>query len=183
MLKNQQLNTSIVRFGNVLGSKGSVIPILMKQIELGGPLTITDPEATRYFMTIKEAVQLVILASTISREHRTYILEMGKQKNILKLAKELILMNGLIPTLGKNKKYGEMNIVFTGLKKGEKLEEKLFISDKLHGTSFKKIKFINEPTLDETKLEQTLKKIIFDLKNQNILSLKKTLKLHTSLKD
>ena len=88
-------------------------------------------------MTIKEAVQLVILASNISTEHRTYILEMGKQKNILQLAKELILMNGMTPVLGKNKKYGEMNIIFTGLKKGEKLEEKLFISNNLYNTKFK----------------------------------------------
>ena len=66
LLKKNKLITSIVRFGNVLGSKGSVIPILMKQIENGGPVTITDPKATRYFMTIKEAAQLVILASNIS---------------------------------------------------------------------------------------------------------------------
>lgn len=181
--KNHTLNTCIVRFGNVLGSKGSVIPILTKQIEQGGPVTITDPKAKRYFMTIKEAVQLVLLASDISSEHRTYILEMGKQKYILQLAKELILMNGLIPVLRENKKYGEMNIIFTGLKKGEKLEEKLFISNNLYNTKFEKIKFIKEPTLNETRIDKIIDNLIFDLQQQNVVSLKKTLKKYTGLKD
>lgn len=183
LYEKHKLSTSIVRFGNVLGSKGSVIPILTKQIEQGGPITVTDSKAKRFFMTIKEAVQLVILASNISTEHRTYILEMGKQKNILQLAKELILMNGMTPVLGKNKKYGEMNITFTGLKKGEKLEEKLFISNNLYNTKFKKIKFINEPSLKESKLDKIIENIFFDLKNKNIISLKNTLKKYTGLSD
>ena len=173
LLKKNKLITSIVRFGNVLGSKGSVIPILMKQIENGGPVTITDPKATRYFMTIKEAAQLVILASNISEKHRTYILEMGKQKNILKLAQELILMHGLIPIQCKNKKPGEMNIVFTGLKKGEKLQEKLFISDNLFDTKLDKIKFINEPTLENTDIDYIIKNMVKDLKVKKLEGLNK----------
>jgi len=182
LLRNNKLITSIVRFGNVLGSKGSVIPILMKQIERGGPVTVTDPNAIRYFMTIKEAAQLVILASNISEHHRTYILEMGKQKNILKLAKELILLNGLIPIQGKYKKAGEMNIIFTGLKKGEKLKEKLFISDNLSDTKLDKIKFIDEPTLEDVDIEYFIQEMIKDFKNQKIDKLKQSLKQITGLK-
>ena len=92
-------------------------------------------------------------------------------------------MNGMTPVLGKNKKYGEMNIIFTGLKKGEKLEEKLFISNNLYNTKFKKIKFINEPSLKESKIDKIIENIFFDLKNKNIISLKNTLKKYTGLSD
>ena len=182
LLKNNKLTTSIVRFGNVLGSKGSVIPILMKQIEKGGPVTVTDPKAIRYFMTIKEAAQLVILASSISEQHRTYILEMGKQKNILKLAKELILLNGLIPIQGNYKKPGKMNIIFTGLKNGEKLKEKLFISDNVSNTKLDKIKFIDEPTLEGDYIENFIQEMINDFKNQKIEKLIHNLKQITGLR-
>ena len=107
---------------------------------------------------------------------------MGKQKNILKLAQELILMHGLIPIQCKNKKPGEMNIVFTGLKKGEKLQEKLFISDNLFDTKLDKIKFINEPTLENTDIDYIIKNMVKDLKSQKIGRLKQSLKQITGLK-
>ena len=84
------LKTCIVRFGNVLRSHGSVIPIFEKQIQEGGPITITHPEVSRFFMTINEAVKLVILASNILDDNKTYILNMGKQRRIFDLAKELV---------------------------------------------------------------------------------------------
>jgi FlaA1/EpsC-like NDP-sugar epimerase len=133
-------------------------------------------------MTIKEAAQLVILASSISEQHRTYILEMGKQKNILKLAKELILLNGLIPIQGNYKKPGKMNIIFTGLKNGEKLKEKLFISDNVSNTKLDKIKFIDEPTLEGDYIENFIQEMINDFKNQKIEKLIHNLKQITGLR-
>ena len=116
-----------MRFGNVLGSKGSVIPLFLEQIIQGGPVRITDPKATRYFMTIKEAVRLVLIASKFT-DNKIFILDMGLPKKIIDLAKEIIYINGLVPVLGDTKQPGEMNIIYTGLKKGEKLNEILSTS-------------------------------------------------------
>ena len=106
------------RFGNVLGSNGSIIPILKKQIEEGGPITITHPEITRYFMTISEACELVLHAGAMSNGSEIYIFDMGSSIKILNLAKKMVLLSGL--ELGK-----DIQIVFTGLRPGEKLHEEL----------------------------------------------------------
>ncbi len=106
------------RFGNVLGSNGSVIPLFAKQIKMGGPITVTHPEVSRFFMTIPEACQLVIEAGTMGKGGEIFIFDMGRSIKILDLAKKMIRLSGLDPER-------DMNIVFTGLREGEKLYEEL----------------------------------------------------------
>ena len=141
--RTSRTRAACVRFGNVLGSRGSVIPIFNRQIADGGPVTVTHPDIIRYFMTIPEAVQLILCAGTLANNGEIFVLDMGKPRNILELAREMILLSGFEPEK-------DIETRITGLRPGERLHEELSAdSEKCLPTGFEKITVIAAGMFDE----------------------------------
>jgi FlaA1/EpsC-like NDP-sugar epimerase len=159
--QNQQSKFSIVRFGNVLESSGSVIPKFKKQIKEGGPVTLTHPDVTRYFMTIIEASQLVIQAGAMAQKCEVFVLDMGESVKIKDLIIKMVKLSGLSIKNAKNRD-GDIEIKITGLRTGEKLYEELLIGDNPQKTIHEKIQKAQDPFISFDKL-------IIDLNNLSIL--------------
>ena len=163
----------MVRFGNVLGSSGSVVPLFQEQIHHGGPVTVTHPEIIRYFMTIPEAAQLVIQASAMGEKGEVFVLDMGEPVKILDLAKRMIHLTGLTVKDDKNPD-GDIEIKITGLRSGEKLYEELLIGDNATGTQHPRIMQAEEtyiPFKELTKILNELETTIEHYDIQNIIKI------------
>ena len=172
--KNYNKNFSIVRFGNVLNSSGSVVPLFRKQINDGGPLTITHPDITRYFMTIPEAVGLILQCSVLAKNGELFILDMGKPVKIVDIARRMMKLSGLIEKNEQNPQ-GDIEIKFTGLRPGEKLYEELLIADKSYKTNHRDILIAEENHMSFDELEIFLSSIMEAVNNNDINEIKKML--------
>nr|WP_027469004.1 nucleoside-diphosphate sugar epimerase/dehydratase [Deefgea rivuli] len=146
---------SMVRFGNVLGSSGSVVPLFRKQIAEGGPVKVTHPEINRFFMTIPEASQLVIQAGAMGGNGEVFVLDMGQPVRIVDLARRMIHLSGYTLRDDTNPN-GDIAIVYSGLRPGEKLYEELLIGDNVSGTEHPRIMKANEQCLTLDELEQMI---------------------------
>jgi FlaA1/EpsC-like NDP-sugar epimerase len=162
---------TMVRFGNVLGSSGSVIPLFHRQIKSGGPLTVTHPKITRYFMTIPEAAQLVIQAGSMGQGGDVFVLDMGEPVKIVELAEKMIHLSGLSIRSDKNI-HGDIAIEFTGLRPGEKLYEELLIGDNVVATRHPMIMSANEDHLPWEILKVRLAELLSALDQDDYVSVR-----------
>jgi FlaA1/EpsC-like NDP-sugar epimerase len=172
--KNTLTNFSIVRFGNVLASSGSVIPKFKQQIIDGGPITLTHNEVTRYFMTVPEAAQLVIQAGALGKNAEVFVLDMGKSIKIRDMVTKMINLSGK-RIKDENNLNGDIEIKVTGLRPGEKLFEELLIGDNPQKTIHPKIKKIQEPSISFDQFERSINELKIHLDNQNSKEVKKVL--------
>lgn len=166
---------SMVRFGNVLGSSGSVVPLFRKQIQAGGPLTVTHPDIIRYFMTIPEAAQLVIQAGAMARGGEVFVLDMGEPVKILDLAKRMIHLSGL-RVRDESTPEGDIAIQFTGLRPGEKLYEELLIGDAPQQTHHARIFMAHEDALGWMEMAQVLEQLETICQQRNLPAISRLLK-------
>ncbi len=150
---------TMVRFGNVLGSSGSVIPRFYQQIRSGGPVTVTHPKITRYFMTIPEAAQLVIQAGSMGQGGDVFVLDMGQPVRIAELAEKLIHLSGM-SIRSEKCPHGDIAIEYTGLRPGEKLYEELLIGDNVSPTEHPMIMTANEEYLSWDQLKVLLSRLM-----------------------
>tara|TARA_B100001758_G_scaffold247036_1_gene263657 strand:- start:1654 stop:2496 length:843 start_codon:yes stop_codon:yes gene_type:complete len=165
----------MVRFGNVIGSSGSAIPLFQQQIKEGGPVTVTHPEVIRYFMTIPEAAELVIQAGAMGDGGEVFVLDMGEPVKIYELAKRLIKLTGK-DINDENNPEGEIQIEFTGLRPGEKLFEELLIGDNVSPTDHSRILKAKEDFLHMEEINDHLQEIISAEESSDITQLKEILK-------
>ncbi len=165
---------SMVRFGNVLGSSGSVVPLFNKQIKAGGPVTVTDPEMIRYFMTIREAAELVIQAGSMGNNGEVFILDMGEPVKIYDLARDMITLSGMTVKDESNPN-GDIEIIFTGKRQGEKLFEELVIDSDLLETKHNSIMRADESYLDSELLDSYIEQLKDAVLDDNERAIKKVL--------
>ena len=173
--KNADTKMTMVRFGNVVGSSGSAIPLFQQQIKEGGPVTVTDPDVIRYFMTIPEASELVLQAGAMGKGGDVFVLDMGEPIRIIELAQRLISLSGLEVRDEKNPN-GDIEIKFTGLRPGEKLYEELLIGDNVSTTEHKRILKAQEEYLPFSELENYLGLLEEAEARSDIVALKEILK-------
>lgn len=171
---------SMVRFGNVLGSSGSVIPLFRRQIAAGGPLTVTNPEITRYFMTIPEAAQLVIQAGAMAEGGEVFVLDMGEPIRIVDLAVRMVILSGHNPVVTQGDGAvaigcRDIEIRFTGLRPGEKLYEELLISDNASDTEHPRIMTAREVYLPSEELKLVLSQLMQACLTHDITSIRRIL--------
>jgi FlaA1/EpsC-like NDP-sugar epimerase len=165
----------MVRFGNVLGSSGSVIPLFHKQIQSGGPLTVTHPKITRYFMTIPEAAQLVIQAGSMGQGGDVFVLDMGEPVKIVELAEKMVHLSGLSIRSEKNP-HGDISIEFTGLRPGEKLYEELLIGDNVVSTEHPMIMSAQEDYLSWEVLKVRLSQLLTAVEDDDYTAVRQQLR-------
>ncbi|WP_044366923.1 polysaccharide biosynthesis protein [Vibrio fluvialis] len=157
--RDTETNFTMVRFGNVLGSSGSVVPLFKKQIRDGGPVTVTHPDIIRYFMLIPEAAQLVIQAGAMGHNGQVFVLDMGEPVKIIDLAKRMIHLMGMKEFYDGQSDEGDIEIKFTGLRPGEKLYEELLIGENVQGTSHQKIMTACEEKLSWSEMEGLIEQL------------------------
>jgi FlaA1/EpsC-like NDP-sugar epimerase len=172
--KNNKTKMSIVRFGNVIESSGSVIPKFGKQIKDGGPITLTHPDVTRYFMTLTEASQLVIQAGAMSENCDVFVLDMGESIKIKDLIYRIVKLSGL-SVKDENNKEGDIEIKIIGLRPGEKLHEELLLGDNPQKTEHPKIQKAQDPFIPFNQLEIDLNNLRTLLDNNKVLEIKELL--------